>query len=74
MCEVKHRDFFSISPDSPQKWKLEMEDWGSAAVWFSVGWCMGTMYKTWRCLKTKDMDSIVCGGNKQPYRIICSET
>jgi hypothetical protein len=36
-----------------------MEDWGAAAVWFAVGWCMGTVYKTWHCLKTKDMDSIV---------------
>jgi hypothetical protein len=52
-----------------------MEDWGAAAVWFAVGWCMATVYKTWRCLKVKDMDSIVYERqNKQLCRAICSET
>jgi hypothetical protein len=39
-----------------------MDDWGAAAFWVAVGWLLMTMYNTWRCLKTKDVDSVACPG------------
>jgi len=35
-----------------------MDDWAAAAFWVAVGFWLVTMYNTWRCLQTKDMDSV----------------
>ena len=46
-------NFTRVDPEMEAADVIKMEEWVFALVWVTVGWSLGTVYKTWRDRQTR---------------------